>query len=994
MSSARRPRPLSTCLLVSVLIAVLFPMNAFGSPFAAYQPSTPQAESWISGAADPAALRDAIAVNRTKLSSEFDERTKWADSDGTLQVMVSLTARDAAVERFVAQNTSHVAWYGDASRFLGRVTPDQFAKLLDSPAVLFVEPDYPISHFMSASSMDVRARTADASGVYSFQPGAAGSMGSLVSNIPGLTAEQVTGDGVRVAITDSGIDKTHRDFGGWACDPLPYHACESRIVKTVTTDHLTGFFGLSSFEPTDALPTGTTELASGHGAHVAGTIGGNAYYTRDLGPDAPRYGGDGHVMGIAPNSDLISVKNGDTIWAGLSFFALQWQVDHADEFDIKVSSNSWGCIGGCAFNPNSITALVQRDLYEAGVVTVFAAGNDDGSSAGEAFAGDSQSPYVLSVAAYDDATDQLANFSSRGNTNDDLLPDPETWSPSTEPATGYRRPDLGAPGVSIWSARTLTGGAASIIPRVWLGDARRRAGGGFVPYVTMSGTSMATPHVAGAAAVLFGACEGTTNLDVMRAILVGANPTKVTKTGGGTLAEAYEVGYGSLDVRAALDRLLALPKCGGSQAWPDGSGPDPDPTTSPSPTGPPCEGVSDETASSETSYYFHRSGAPGSALNEVDSLQDGAGFDEVSPTDSTPAASSDVPLFGASDPEPPERPIDAAWTGTVDGRIRCLTFDLFQKNYTGEAVFGTADYEVRVIVGSGAGMTEYQVEDLSAPGSDEPITHVRASLTKMFGPDGPDPGTEPDLVDLSIDAEGKPVTIMLRDFWLFGPATILYDSVDFPSGFVVNEGLVEPTPSPTATEPVPADTTVAFTDGSADAGYYSDEATIAARLTDDTGAPIAGAELAFELTGENGVERWTATTDADGVGTATRTLTGVPGTYNLTVEYAGQTDVYNPDSDQQFFTIEKEQTVTTLDVRGKGKSRTLTATLNEDDSPPLAGQEIVFYADGTEIGRATTNGDGVATLAAPPGWRGDHYLFEARFAGTENYQESSGSDQT
>ena len=196
-----------------------------------------------------------------------------------------------------------------------------------------------------------------------------------------------------------------------------------------------------------------------------------------------------------------------------------------------------------------------------------------------------------------------------------------------------------------------------------------------------------------------------------------------------------------------------------------------------------------------------------------------------------------------------------------------------------------------------------------------------------------------------------------------------------------------------ACEPA-VDTTVAFTDGSADGGQFSDEAAISARLTDDAGEPIAGAEIVFELTGANGAESWTATTDADGVGSVTRTLTGAPGTYNLTVNYAGETDVYNASADQQFFAIDKEGTVVVLTVAGKGKKRTLTATLTEDDRPALAGQEIVFYADGTEIGRASTNENGVVTLAAPPDYRGGGFNFEARFAGTDNYQASSGSDQT
>lgn len=183
--------------------------------------------------------------------------------------------------------------------------------------------------------------------------------------------------------------------------------------------------------------------------------------------------------------------------------------------------------------------------------------------------------------------------------------------------------------------------------------------------------------------------------------------------------------------------------------------------------------------------------------------------------------------------------------------------------------------------------------------------------------------------------------------------------------------------------------TVAFTDDSADAGQYSDEATIAARLTDEAGDPISGAELVFELTGANGVEQWPATTGADGVGSVTRTLNGAPGAYNLTVNYAGETDVYDPDSDQKSFTILKEQTVIDLSVSGTGSARTLTATASHDDPTALGGVEVVFSADGTEIGSAITNGRGIASLhPSAPFDKGAHD-FEASFAGDNNFVGSS-----
>ncbi|MDQ3963919.1 MAG: Ig-like domain-containing protein [Actinomycetota bacterium] len=72
----------------------------------------------------------------------------------------------------------------------------------------------------------------------------------------------------------------------------------------------------------------------------------------------------------------------------------------------------------------------------------------------------------------------------------------------------------------------------------------------------------------------------------------------------------------------------------------------------------------------------------------------------------------------------------------------------------------------------------------------------------------------------------------------------------------------------------------------------------------------------------------------------------------------------------------------------------LTATLAEGDGPVIANQEIVFFANGTEIGRATTNDKGIATLPAPKAYRSGSFTFTAEFAGNDQYDGSSGSYQT
>ena len=380
----------------------------------------------------------------------------------------------------------------------------------------------------------------------------AGALGALAADAPGLTADQATGKGVTVANIDSGIDKTHPDFGGFACQRAALAACNSRVKKAITIDHLLN----AGIDPGDGLPT--TEGASGHGTHVAGIILGNGYMARKAaGETSVLRRPVGLPIGMAPQAELVSIKNGDTLWAGLSIFGLEWVAAHAQELGIRVVNNSWGCPGGCASNSEGLIELAQKALYDAGVLVVFSAGNDGGTEDGAVFSGNSQSPYVLSVANYDAATHLLNGTSSRGSSAEPL-PDAATWTPESEPVDGLRRPDIAAPGTSVWSTRSLTGGAATIAPRGDTGDVPD-AGltDGTGGYITATGTSMSAPHVSGAAALMFSACPSATVLDVMRAFMSTADPSRVLKTDGSAVADPFEVGYGGLAVRSALDWLRA-----------------------------------------------------------------------------------------------------------------------------------------------------------------------------------------------------------------------------------------------------------------------------------------------------------------------------------------------------------------------------------------------------------------------------------------------------
>jgi serine protease AprX len=301
----------------------------------------------------------------------------------------------------------------------------------------------------------------------------------------------ITGAGVTVAVLDSGIDGTHAD--------LPTGSKVVQNVKVVSDP-----FGLAA--PLAIENLATTDTSSGHGTHCASTIGGTASAS------------SGRFRGVAPGARLVGVSAGEVIVILSALQGFDWILENQARYDIRIISNSWGTTG--AFDPNDPINVASKTAHDRGIVVVFAAGNE--GPANDTLNPYSVAPWVIGVAAGNKDGQTLADFSSRG-----------------VPGSSVYQPTVTAPGVGIVAARALTG---AITPLGLPSDVA--LGADAVSYTTMSGTSMATPHVAGVVALMLEAAPNLSPSDVKSTLQSTATPMA-----GYAL---HEVGAGYVNALAAV----------------------------------------------------------------------------------------------------------------------------------------------------------------------------------------------------------------------------------------------------------------------------------------------------------------------------------------------------------------------------------------------------------------------------------------------------------
>lgn len=289
-----------------------------------------------------------------------------------------------------------------------------------------------------------------------------------------------SGAGVTVVVNDSGIDATHMDlqFGNHVVQNTQGAANLASVDTMLPITYIEG------------VPN--TDWGSGHGTHCAGTIGGTGARSNGL------------YRGVAPGASLVGYGSGAVLFildavGGLDYAATN-QFSYGSP--IRVTSNSWGSSG--KFEPLNPVNVATYELYKRGIVSVFAAGNDGpGEDTHNPYA---QAPWVISVGASEkDAV--LTSFSSRGHRGEVdtfTMPDGKTW-------THINEPTVVAPGVDIVSTKDSTG----TLPLLATEYDAATLPAAYLPFYThMSGTSMATPHVAGIVALMFEANPNLTPAQV------------------------------------------------------------------------------------------------------------------------------------------------------------------------------------------------------------------------------------------------------------------------------------------------------------------------------------------------------------------------------------------------------------------------------------------------------------------------------------------------
>ncbi|MHC4219904.1 MAG: S8 family serine peptidase, partial [Planctomycetota bacterium] len=298
------------------------------------------------------------------------------------------------------------------------------------------------------------------------------------------------GEGILVAVIDSGVDASHPDLveNIWVSPgEIPGNGIDDDGNGFV--DDVSGWdFAGDDNDPSDP---------HGHGTHVAGTVAALA-----------DNGGVG-VAGVGPAARVLPIRGLDANGSG-SASDLAAAVDYAVANGAHITSNSWG---GPVSSQLLTAAFAAAEA--AGVLNIAAAGNGTIDVSGHT---PSNLDSVMAVAAVDHQ-DVRATFTNFGD--------------------GV---EISAPGVNVLSLNANAGN--NVIARLRPGSVVA------VHYLEIGGTSMATPHVSGAAAVLMSAFPAAPAEEIRGRLMGGAQPIDAQNPGS-----EGALGAGRLDLMGSLSAV-------------------------------------------------------------------------------------------------------------------------------------------------------------------------------------------------------------------------------------------------------------------------------------------------------------------------------------------------------------------------------------------------------------------------------------------------------
>jgi serine protease AprX len=377
-------------------------------------------------------------------------------------------------------------------------------ELAQDPEVEFISPDRPVQGMLDLSGAAVNASAAE--------------------------NYELDGGGVGIAVLDSGVtlkDDLKKRWGG------------GRIVYSQ-----------------DFTGQGVTADNYGHGTHVAGIAAGNGKDGADL------EGSFRQFVGMAPNADIINLRVLDNNGQGSDsnvIAAIGQAIALESQYNIRVMNLSLGRPVFGSYTKDPLCQAVEA-AWKAGIVVVVAAGNEGRNNNGGingygTITAPGNDPYVITVGAMktmntpDRSDDKIASYSSKGPTLYDHIVKPDIVAPGNQV-----RSLLASTSDTLFTQYPTTQLLVSYYATGYTNAISSN-------YFTLSGTSMATPVVSGAAALLIEQNPSITPDQVKARLMKTAYktfPTSSIATDPSTGAiytsyyDIFTVGAGYLDIQAAL----------------------------------------------------------------------------------------------------------------------------------------------------------------------------------------------------------------------------------------------------------------------------------------------------------------------------------------------------------------------------------------------------------------------------------------------------------